>query len=63
MMPATPWTAEVSNVSIDWSRWLGLVSPGARYSRSELVGRSHVEGCQVLPVLVEGLVVELGELL
>ena len=26
-------------------------------------GESHVESCQVLPVFVEGLVVELGELL
>ena len=62
MMPATPWTAAVSNVSMDWSRWGGLLAP-VRGMVGSTAGKSHVESCQVLPVLVEGLVVELGELL
>jgi hypothetical protein len=56
-IPATPATDADSKVSMELSRWEGLAESAARYSGT------HVERSQLLPINVELVVVELGELL
>jgi len=65
MMPVTPRMAEVSNVSIELSRYdRDLLACDLRLTgERSLCGQEiYVEGSQVLACCVEGLIVEFGEL-
>ena len=59
MIPPTPWIAAVSNVSIELSRYQHVVSILLR----EYGIDTYVERYQVLRVPIEGVIVEIRELL